>query len=105
MTVPEAGARNAFFHDCSSDIQAWAVSQLRRQASLPFFEPTPLERFPEVVSSVIIGRDDRVLPAEWLRKVARDRLGLTPIQLDGGHSPFLAQPERLAQELHKLAAS
>lgn len=104
LSLPVEAAMDVFFHDCTPDDQAWAIAQLRRQASLPNVEPTPLERFPDVASSVILGRDDRVFPAEWVRTAARERLGVTPIELDGGHSPFLARPELLSQELHKLAS-
>ena len=32
-------------------------------------------------------------------------LGVVPIELEGGHSPFLARPEQLAHEMDKLALS
>ena len=38
----------------------------------------------------IVCAEDRVVDPAWSRRVARDRLGVEPIELPGGHSPFLA---------------
>jgi pimeloyl-ACP methyl ester carboxylesterase len=53
---------------------------------------------------VLIGRDDRLFPPSYLRRVARDRLGITPDELDGGHMPALARPRELAERLVRYAA-
>jgi pimeloyl-ACP methyl ester carboxylesterase len=39
----------------------------------------------------------------WSRLAARQRLGVTARELDGGHSPFLARPAVLADELLLVA--
>jgi hypothetical protein len=39
---------------------------------------------------------------EWSRTAARRRLGVEPLELPGGHSPMLADPERLAGALMAL---
>jgi pimeloyl-ACP methyl ester carboxylesterase len=99
----EHSATQAFYHDCDPHTQKWAVARLRRQAWLPFIEPTPLTEQPDVPSSVIIGRDDRILPRAYTQQTAH-HLGVAAVVLDGGHLPLLARPAQLARELDKLAS-
>jgi pimeloyl-ACP methyl ester carboxylesterase len=103
-SIPAEAAIEVFYPDCAPELQRWAVARLRRQAFAPMVEITPLERLPDVASSVIIAREDRILPVDYARQIAEERLGVTPIELDGGHSPFLARPQQLASELNKLAS-
>ena len=35
----------------------------------------------------------------WSRRTAAERLGVTPIELPGGHTPSLARPAALADAL------
>jgi pimeloyl-ACP methyl ester carboxylesterase len=102
-SVTDQGAIDAFYHDCTPQTQTWALAHLRRQAWLPSIEPAPLAQLPDVPSSVILGRDDRVVPTAYIRESAGN-LGVVPIELDGGHMPILARPEQLAHELDKLAS-
>jgi len=99
---PEA-AKRCFYDDCSPADAEWAVAQMRPQSKRPRSEPFPLERLPDVERSSIIGRDERAVSPDWSRRVARERLGVECIELDGGHSPFVARPGDLAALLHRLA--
>jgi phenylalanine-4-hydroxylase len=45
------------------------------------------------------GRDDRMFPATWMREVVRERLGIEPDEIDGGHCPALSRPHELAERL------
>ena len=36
--------------------------------------------------------DDRFYPRDWMRELVRDRLGLEPDDVPGGHCAFLSQP-------------
>ncbi len=89
-------ATELFFHDASPDVAAWASSRLRPQCYQVIGEPSPLEAWPAVPSSYIVCRDDRAMNPEWGRRAAIERLGVAPIEIDGGHSPFLTRPEELA---------
>ena len=44
-------------------------------------------------------RGDRFFPAEFQRRVVRERLGIVPEEMDGGHLPALARPADLAARL------
>jgi pimeloyl-ACP methyl ester carboxylesterase len=95
---PEAAAE-AFFPDCEPADVAWAVGLLRPQGHAP---ATPLVApWPDVPVSVIVGADDR--GTDYTKRVVAPRLGVEPIELPGGHSPFLARPDVLAAVLHQLA--
>jgi hypothetical protein len=48
-------------------------------------------------------RGDRMIRAQWSRASARQRLGVEPIELPGGHSPMLADLKRLADTFVDLA--
>jgi len=47
--------------------------------------------------------DDHAIDPDWVRTVARDRLGTVAVELDGGHSPFLTRPDKLAGVLDAMA--
>lgn len=68
-----------------------------------FEEPLPLEAWPDVPTTVLIPRADRLFPLEFQRRVARERLGLEIEEMEGGHLPFLSRPRELAERLVALA--
>lgn len=48
---------------------------------------------------VLAGRDDRLFPLEFQRRVAADRLGLEVDEMPGGHLVALSRPGELADRL------
>ena len=93
-------ARERLFHDCSAEIAADAVRQLVPQAMTIINERTPVAAWPPTVPvSYVACLEDRQVPIEWARKAARERLGVDPVELPGGHSPFLSRPQLLVQTL------
>lgn len=96
VTVPDADAKRVFYHDCDDDIASWAVARLRPQAGRMGSEPCPLEAMPELPTSYVMCTEDRALPPAWSRRAVPERLGITPIEIPGSHSPFLSRPKHLA---------
>jgi pimeloyl-ACP methyl ester carboxylesterase len=96
---PPEVARELFYHDCPPEEAARAAELLRPQGRVPLGERTPLAAWPHVPAEYILCREDRMVSPVWSRQAARQRLGVTARELDGGHSPFLAQPAVLAGEL------
>ncbi|MEU8236169.1 alpha/beta hydrolase [Actinoplanes sp. NPDC048967] len=88
-----------FYHDVPPDLAAEALSRGRDQSETRMNEPSPLKAWPAVPTRVLICRDDRLLPPGYLRRVARERLGITPDEIDGGHTPALSRPRELAERL------
>jgi pimeloyl-ACP methyl ester carboxylesterase len=89
-----------FFHDVPPDVVAEALARgERRQSGTPMEKPWPLAAWPDVPTRVLLCRDDRFFPAEFLRRVVRERLGIVPDEMDGGHLPALSRPHDLARRL------
>ena len=93
-----------FYHDVSPELAAEALSNGRNQADTPGLEPWPLGAWPNVPTKYLLCRDDRMFPAEWMRGVVRDRLGITPDEIDSGHCPALSRPKELADRLEAYRA-
>jgi pimeloyl-ACP methyl ester carboxylesterase len=97
---PDAGfdSQTYFLHDLSPDVLALLPDEEQPVDSL-FQTCFPLDRWPDVPTTVIAGRDDRFFPYEFQRRVAKERLGLEVEDLPGGHLLALSQPEALATRL------
>jgi pimeloyl-ACP methyl ester carboxylesterase len=72
----------------------------RDQTSTLFEEPWPLSAWPDVPTRFLLCREDRFFPAVWLRALVRERLGIEPGEVPGGHCAYLSQPAALAAALH-----
>ncbi|MFF3951155.1 alpha/beta fold hydrolase [Streptomyces sp. NPDC001902] len=88
-----------FFHDLPRPVADEALAQGNRQSDTPFGVPFPLPAWPQVPTRVVVGRDDRLFPAAFQQRVARERLGVEPDVLPGGHLVALADPGGLADLL------
>ncbi len=97
-------AREVFYADVDEDLARRAWQRLRPQSATLLREPSPLRRWPDAPSSYIVMADDRAINASWCRRMARERLGVEPIELPGGHSPFLSRPAHLARLLDSVAS-
>jgi pimeloyl-ACP methyl ester carboxylesterase len=88
-----------FYNGVSPEIVAEAASHGRNQVSAEGDEPWPLDAWPTVPTKVLLARDDRFFPADFVRRVAAERLGITPDEIDGGHTVPLSHPRELADRL------
>jgi len=62
----------------------------------------PLSEHPDVATALVYTTDDEFFEPEWERYVARELLGIEPIELPGGHFPMIEDPEALADLLDDL---
>jgi pimeloyl-ACP methyl ester carboxylesterase len=88
-----------FFHDLPPDVAADAMNHGKDQSGTPFEKPWPLDAWPDVPTRFLLCRNDRLFPADFMRRVVRDRLGITPDEIDGGHLPALSRPKELVERL------
>jgi pimeloyl-ACP methyl ester carboxylesterase len=88
-----------FAHELSPELAAESLVHLREQSGTPFEKPWPLEAWPEVPTRFLLCRDDRFFPAEFQRRVVKERLGIIPDEMSGGHLPALAHPAELVERL------
>lgn len=103
-TRDDASAREFLFHDCAPDVLAWAMTTRRLLlARAAMTEVTPLAAWPTVPTTSIVCADDRTIQPVWSRRVARELLGVEPLELPGGHCPHVARPAALARLLANLA--
>ena len=65
----------------------------------PMEQPFPLAAWPDTPTRILIGRDDRLFPAEFQLRVARERLGITGDLVPGGHMAGLSHPREVADQL------
>jgi pimeloyl-ACP methyl ester carboxylesterase len=99
---PDAGfdVKTAFMHDLAPEVVEAAFARGKpRQSDTPFGEPWPLDGWPDVPTRVLACRHDRLFPLEFMRSLARERLGVDVDVIDTGHLPALGRPDELAGRL------
>jgi pimeloyl-ACP methyl ester carboxylesterase len=86
----------AFFHDVPFYVIAEAFRRGEpRQSDTPFGDPWPLAAWPDVPTRVIAAARDRLFPLDFMRRIARERLGCEVEVIDSGHLPALSRPKEL----------
>jgi pimeloyl-ACP methyl ester carboxylesterase len=88
-----------YFHDVPAEVVAAAKEQPLAQSGRPFEDPWPLAAWPDVPTRLVAGREDRLFPLEFQRRVAAARLGLDVDEIPGGHLLALSRPVELADRL------
>src|SRR5215216_1504769 len=94
-----------FYQDVPPELAAEALKRGRPQSEARMHEPSPLKTWPDVPTRVLLCRDDRLFPPSFLRRVAEERLGITPDEIDGGLTPALSRPKELAERLEAYRVS
>jgi pimeloyl-ACP methyl ester carboxylesterase len=93
-----ATARTRLYPDLDAADAALAIERLRRQAPL-----SPVPGLPEGARASIVTTRDHVVRPERQEQLAREVLGVEPLRLDAGHSPFFSHPRELAGLLESIA--
>lgn len=88
-----------FYHDVPPGLASEALARGRAQSEARMDEPSPLEAWPNVPTRILLCREDRFFPAAFVRRVARERLGITPDEIDGGRCVALSRPKELVDRL------
>ena len=88
-----------FLHDVPAEIIEQGEAHQRPETEIVFGEPCRFEAWPDVPIHVIAGRDDRLFPIEFQRRVAQERLHAEIDELAGGHLLALSNPRGLADQL------
>jgi pimeloyl-ACP methyl ester carboxylesterase len=93
-----------FLHDVPADVVAALMAHGEsEQSDGPFGKPWPLEKWPDVPTRFLQGRDDRFFPLGFQRRVVSERLGIPVDEMPGGHLVALSQPVELADRLEAYA--
>jgi hypothetical protein len=97
-TEDDAVAAAFLYHDADDTMLDWALSTRRLFLPLGVYgQRLPLA--PEIPSTYIVATSDRTIRPGWQRQMARERLGVDPIEIPSGHCPNVSQPDRLAELL------
>jgi pimeloyl-ACP methyl ester carboxylesterase len=96
---PRFDEHTYFFHDVPRALVDEGARRDRAQSERIFEDICRFERWPRVPIRVIAGRDDRLFPLPFQRRVAKARLGVKVEALKGGHLVALSNPKGLAQRL------
>ena len=95
-----------FFHDVPQPVvdAAWAQGEPRQSDTVSGSRCT-FKAWPTAPTRVLVGHDDRFFPAEFQRRVARERLGISADEMPGGHLVALSQPAELSARLIAYVAT
>jgi pimeloyl-ACP methyl ester carboxylesterase len=101
-----AWGQDAFEEVFLHDVDPVVARETARLSGAPgpgmFSEPWPLPEWPDVPTRVLCPREDRLFPWRFQERVVRDRLGLRPAEIAGGHLAMLSRPAELARRLVDL---
>lgn len=103
-SVTEHPALSAYFlfHDCDLATLRWGLTTLRLWQPKAVFGEHPETGPLQAPSTYVLPEDDRTLRPEWMRAAARERLGVAPIVVPGGHCPHVSRPDLIATMLTDL---
>ncbi|KJQ53109.1 alpha/beta fold hydrolase [Microbacterium sp. SA39] len=94
----------SFYNDVPHPLAEEALSKERAHPSQAAMEqPWPLDAWPDVPTRFIVCADDRFFPADFLRSLARERLGIVADEVPGGHCAMLSHPAEIAALLIRYA--
>jgi len=88
-----------FLHDVPPETIAALGDEEHGEADAVFATPWGLDAWPDIPTTVLVGRDDRFFPFAFQQRVARERLGIEVIEVPGGHLAALSQPTEVAEAI------
>ncbi|MGY2873700.1 pimeloyl-ACP methyl ester carboxylesterase [Marmoricola sp. URHA0025 HA25] len=88
-----------FLHDVDTAVVASGEQHQRVEAAAVFESVCDITAWPDVPTRVITAADDRFFPLAFQQRTARERLGVEPLVVPGGHLVALSQPQALAEAL------
>jgi hypothetical protein len=97
-TDDPAVATEFLFHDCDPQILEWALGTLRLFLPHAAYQ-TRVALADGISSTYIVASADRTIRPEWQRTAARERLGVTPIEIPAGHCPHVSRSDSVVQIL------
>ncbi|MDM7832523.1 alpha/beta fold hydrolase [Cellulomonas edaphi] len=85
-----------FTHDLPEDLARAMTLHDGPQSEAVFAQPCAFDAWPDVPVHAITGCDDRIFPIDLQRRVTRERLGIEPDVVAGGHLATLSHPGEIA---------
>ncbi len=97
-TIPD----EPYFNLVPDDLAQQATDRERDQQGAWMSAPWP-GKHPDVPTLGILCRDDLFFPPSFMRRQVRDRLGIEPVEIPGGHYATLSHPDAVAGALNEFA--
>jgi pimeloyl-ACP methyl ester carboxylesterase len=89
----------SFYHDVPRALAEEALSKERSESDTAYHDPWPLDAWPAVPTKFVLCLEDRVFPANFMRRVVAERLDIEPDEIASGHCIALSRPKELADWL------
>jgi len=93
-----------YYHDVPRELAEQSLGRERKHPSgAAMAAPWPLSAWPKVPTKFVLCTQDRFFPPDLLRRLAFERLGLVPDEIEAGHCVALSRPRELARMLEGYA--
>jgi hypothetical protein len=92
------------YHDCEAETLDWALTTRRLFLPRAVYDEK-IDPDNSIPSTYIVATEDRTIRPDWQRRMARERLGVEPIEIATGHCPNVSQPELLVTMLIAVSAA
>lgn len=93
----------SFFNGVPEELIHQARNKGRDQQGEWMARPWPGQRHPDVPTGAILCRDDQFFPSSFMKRQVRQRLGIEPVEIPGGHYATLSNPDAVATALNDFA--
>jgi pimeloyl-ACP methyl ester carboxylesterase len=103
VTLDPVVAAACLYNDCDPETVDWALARLGAQPLVTLQQSSPIVAWRAKPSTYIVCANDLAIHPD-LQRILAKRCTHTA-EWDSGHSPFLSQPDRLADFLGALAVS
>jgi pimeloyl-ACP methyl ester carboxylesterase len=97
-------SESSFFNGVPDDLAREAQEHERDQQGEWMSRAWPATRHPQIPTMAILCRHDAFFPPAFMRKQINKRLGIEPIEIDGGHYVALSNPRGVADALLEFAS-
>lgn len=101
VSVDPALAADALYGDIDSELAATMVAELVPSTASSLEEPAGDAAWTNVASTYLICEQDQAIAPERQREMA-ERIGAETVSLATSHSPFLSQPEAVADLIEQV---
>jgi pimeloyl-ACP methyl ester carboxylesterase len=103
FTFADDPVPDLFYHDCPPEALAFARANLCPQPMAPQVTPLDLsDGFEALEKHYIVCAQDRAIPPDYQRVMARGLPRHRVSELEASHSPFLAMPDVLADRITRI---
>lgn len=102
-TIP-SDPGEAYFTGVPDDLAREAEAHERDQQGDWMSRDWPGTKHPPIPTMAILCRDDAFFPPSFMRSQVRERLGIEPVEIDGGHYAALSNPGGVADALMQFAS-